>query len=464
MGVRFNQSTKYIVKKAQKKIHISELNGKVVAIDAFYYMKFFDDGNDMSVWHAMLSFVLHLAENKIIPIFVFDGDNSNKAYKEETLKSRRVDRYYKYLIRDHIKSINEYLLGDKSVAADLLKEIDNLESIENQCLLSHLKILKNHITNNIYLNPGTKKYFSNLNSYLQKNIRDYTSSCDSNFCALFCYVMGVPFIKASGDGEQLCVSLVRTGIADIIISPDSDVILMGLDVYSFDPDMGIKPNYFSVIKIDDVMKGVGMDEDSFLTYLILQGCDLIPRSLPKIKYHDYINDPEGCINSCGDQVDRFKTVRNFYSRFYKINKDNIHDLIAEFETTKTCTFHESLDDMINYLKNASIDIMIDAVKHFEYNPVIDFMYSKQKNPYDKFFTNAKIIQWEDVIKSYYKCLVADEHKLLVRPFRKRSTINMFDVHLSILYDDVLKNERVNFNVIDNNIISENTVLLPKKMK
>jgi DNA excision repair protein ERCC-5 len=70
---------------AIRKIHLSELSGKKIAIDASIYLyRFMSDDRLIEQFYLMLSIFRHY---NIIPIFVFDGAAPQE--KQELLKERR---------------------------------------------------------------------------------------------------------------------------------------------------------------------------------------------------------------------------------------------------------------------------------------------------------------------------------------------------------------------------------------
>lgn len=84
-------------------------------------------------------------------------------------------------------------------------------------------------------------------------------------------LMGFPVITAPGEAEAQCVEMVKQGKASAVASDDMDCLTFGAEILL----KGIKTKKDPVIEIrlDDVLKEMGLTMDQFIDMCILCGCD-----------------------------------------------------------------------------------------------------------------------------------------------------------------------------------------------
>lgn len=91
-------------------------------------------------------------------------------------------------------------------------------------------------------------------------------------CLQLLKLMGVPIIKAPGDGEALCAQLVRGGTVDAVASEDMDTLPFGGDVLirQLNAKKDSEVIEYSLPKLLDILK---ITRDQFVDLCILLGCD-----------------------------------------------------------------------------------------------------------------------------------------------------------------------------------------------
>lgn len=182
MGVRglntlIKNTTDAIVKKS-----LSCYSGKSIAIDVHLYIYKFlmNNGNHID---GLFKMIIMMLENKIQPIFVFDGKTTE--LKEETLEERKLE---KKQLSETINSIREKLAGE------LGKE-------EKEKLERELKEMEGKL---VYINRRVIESSKRLME-----------------------LMGVRYIEANGEAEIVCSRLNKYGLVDYVLTDDTDAIPFG---------------------------------------------------------------------------------------------------------------------------------------------------------------------------------------------------------------------------------------------
>ena len=212
----------------------SFLNNKIIAIDGsiliYKFCAIFRDfkgdllaskkGVITSHIYGLFRVLTRLLKNKSKIIFVIDGKPSS--IKDNTLQKRR-ERLSNAL------KIQKYLVSINSKNTTLLKSIKQ----------KTIKI--------------TREMIDTLETFL-------------NF-------LGVPLIKANGEGESQCVWLVKNNIADLVISDDWDVLLY--DIPEFYRSISFKNSKFECqyVNIDENLSNLNLTKPQLLDSVILIGTD-----------------------------------------------------------------------------------------------------------------------------------------------------------------------------------------------
>jgi flap endonuclease-1 len=97
-------------------------------------------------------------------------------------------------------------------------------------------------------------------------------------------LMGVPYIHLEvGEGEAIASELCRIGYVDYVLTEDMDALVYGCPKLIRNCiDKSVKtPGIISVLYYEDVIKGLELNEEQFIKFSILCGCDYCP-NVPKV--------------------------------------------------------------------------------------------------------------------------------------------------------------------------------------
>lgn len=232
----------------------SNFNKKKVAVDANLYICVFKTKNNYK--HAIVEFLTMMRENGIHPFFVFDGEAPFEK------KSERLNRSEKRAAqRERIAQIQRDLDTYKETheMSDFLKSID----FKSRTLLSPNRIS-----------------FKTIQDYIDRQASYLVSITDDDFNVMkdILSAFGVPYTVAQGEGEFLCAALARHGLVDAVYSADTDVFpcLAPIVINKLVDD-----DYFQVVILEDILKGLKMSERQFIDLCIMCGTDF-NQNIPKI--------------------------------------------------------------------------------------------------------------------------------------------------------------------------------------
>ena len=252
-------------------MELSKLKGKRVAIDAYGWMfanmifcrKKVINRTDVTLHEidkyeltkefllTITTFVLKWVNNGITPIFVFDG--KNKPVEKNEVKEERYQKQREK--KDKIDSLYESIQSDilanpASLVSDLREALSNYNPIDRE-IIESFKVLLDHL--------------------------------------------GVPWLQADGDAEQLCASLCIEGKVAAVFSNDTDTLAHGAPLVITGFSKGYHKNEFGrptimldCVRLDKSLEALNMNYQTFLDLCIMCGCD----------YNNHTNMPgHGAIKS-----------------------------------------------------------------------------------------------------------------------------------------------------------------------
>lgn len=226
--------------------------GKRIAIDAALYVCAFKMRTNYV--ESIVEFLTTLRQNKIHPLFVFDG------VAPEEKKGERLERAGKReAARDRIKSLERDLDAYKSTGqlSDALKDIDFKAR-----RLAPTKISVSRI----------QEYIDKLKSQvLHLTPQDF----ETMKTILTCF--DIPYVTASGEGEFLCSALARHDMVDAVMTSDTDALAC------LAPRVITKAEgeYFHVVTLETILSLLKLDEKEFVDLCIMCGTDF-NANVPKI--------------------------------------------------------------------------------------------------------------------------------------------------------------------------------------
>jgi flap endonuclease-1 len=269
----------------QHEIELKELNGKIIAIDAFNTLYQFlsiirqmdgtplvdDKGEVTSHLSGIIYRVTNLVEQGIKPVFVFDG--RPPVFKAETIRAR-------VEIREAAKQM--YEAAKASGSADAYKYAQASTSINAQIIKDSKELLG---------------------------------------------FMGIPYLVAPSEGEAQASYMVSKGSADYVGSQDFDSLLFGAPRMVRNiaitgkrklPRKGIyvdvKPE---VAELAEVLKTMDVTREQLVDMGILIGTDYNPgiykvgpkTALKLVKKHDNMQD---ILNELGQTIENYDAIREFF--------------------------------------------------------------------------------------------------------------------------------------------------------
>lgn len=180
--------------------------------------------------------LLHL-KHDTIPCFVFDGEAREE--KAET-RDERVSKK-----KDSIEKIEDY--------AKQLEKLENLEIDEEK-----VEEIRNLLMKTPHFNYKDLKAFQKFLDYL-----------------------GLPWLIAKHDAEQLCAIMCLEGFAFATETPDGDGLAFGCpriitetgNQWEKDEDDSLASPVYDMIELDDVLENLGLDFPAFVDMCILAKCD-----------------------------------------------------------------------------------------------------------------------------------------------------------------------------------------------
>ena len=276
MGIKhLNRFLRDNCAKSIQCIHISNLAGKKVAIDASIYMyKFAGDNSLIENMYLMLSIFRHY---NIIPVFIFDG--KPPAEKRELLVQRREMK---------LTAEKEYKQLQSSLQMN-----SNIDEEEKQEIIATMDLLKTKFV------------------YIQKEQIDSVKGLIRAF--------GMSYYDAIGEADELCALLVIKKKVWACMSEDMDMFVYGCNRVL---------RYFSLLNhsvvlyhLKNILEELGINQKEFREICVLSGTD----------YN--INNGNGSKNSSRSSTS-LHSVLKLFKKFHKMRakcvSNNDNDIINSF--------------------------------------------------------------------------------------------------------------------------------------
>lgn len=226
MGIK--QLNSYLVTKcsseAIKKIELDKLCGKKVVVDASIYLyRFMSDGRLTEHMYYMLATLLHYG---IEPIFVFDGDSPPE--KKELLAERKEKKLKAETKYEELKLLMES--SNDTDKSDIANEMEKL-----------------------------KKQFI------------YIKYADYQVVKTLLNTMGVAWIEAPGEADELCAHMMLTGQAYACLSEDMDMFAYGCSRVL--RHLSLVNHTVLLYDLHEILFQLGMNVQEFRQILVLAGTD-----------------------------------------------------------------------------------------------------------------------------------------------------------------------------------------------
>jgi 5'-3' exonuclease len=248
----------------EERVSMKEFENKKIVVDASLFICMYKAAHKEMYEQAFMMLFTTLLEHNIYPTFVFDGKSPKEKSNE---KKKRAEK------------------KDASIARVKKLESD-LEEYEKSGEISQdLQDISEKTRSTQIIRKGASVEFSvsKVKQYIEKlrgNILHITDADFKNVQELLT-MFGIPYITAPGEAEILCAELVKRGVADAVMTKDTDVLACCVPIMLCDVDIGTKE--FTQIRIETILSGLKLDELSWLDLCIMCGTDFndnIPRVGP----------------------------------------------------------------------------------------------------------------------------------------------------------------------------------------
>jgi 5'-3' exonuclease len=245
----------------ETKVSMKEYKDKTIVVDTSLFIFTYKASRKDIFEEAFISLFTVLLNHGINPIFVFDGKSPKEKSNEKQKRSNKRDASIartQYLE----KEMNDY--HTSGIIGPNLKNI-NAKVDANEDTFSEEKVTK----------------------YIEKIKSHIIHICDEDFenVRQLLDMFGIPHVTAKGEAEILCAELVKKGIADAVLTRDTDVLACCVPIMLSYIDLHAKE--FIQIKIEPILKHLNLDESSWLDLCIMCGTDFndnIPRIGPMHSY------------------------------------------------------------------------------------------------------------------------------------------------------------------------------------
>jgi len=228
MGVRMlNKYLKEYSSGAIKEITLNDLKNKKIAVDISIFLYQFK-GSD-SLLENFYKMIVLFRDYHIVPIFVFDGTPPEE--KSDILNKR-----------DETK-----------------------KSAQKRC-----ETLESKLQNNVFEDDNEKKELEQQLKEEQKKCIRITNANIRDVKALM-NIMGVSFVEAEGEADELCVHLVKKRVAWACMTEDMDMFVYGClrVIRCFNLEKGTGLLYSTI----DILKNLKMSQTEFRDVCLLAGTD-----------------------------------------------------------------------------------------------------------------------------------------------------------------------------------------------
>ncbi|XP_071404413.1 flap endonuclease GEN homolog 1 [Pithys albifrons albifrons] len=94
--------------------------------------------------------------------------------------------------------------------------------------------------------------------------------------------LGVPWVQAAGEAEEMCAYLSAKGHVDGCITNDGDAFLYGAQTVYRNFAMNSKDPHLDCYTMSSIKEKLGCDRESLIGLAVLLGCDYLPKGVPGV--------------------------------------------------------------------------------------------------------------------------------------------------------------------------------------
>lgn len=253
MGIKnFHQFMKKKAPEAYRNVHLSEYQGKSVAIDISGLIYKYKILNKERWLDSFVQLILKLRKNLIHPIFIFDGKSPKAKDNEKTKRSqqRKILSEKVFTLRESLDSY--YSSGE--INENLLKEMKKIEGPPS-------------LGNVIGINATQlEKRYSQMESQIVK----WSEEDIENLHKIF-DLLNISHTVSPSEAETLCASFALNGKVSAVVSNDSDVCVYGVQKFLYE----INGMNEMCVEIDtsQILRSLELTQEEFVDFCIMCGCD-----------------------------------------------------------------------------------------------------------------------------------------------------------------------------------------------
>ena len=287
MGIRY--LNKYLVERCSntsiKQIHLSKLKDKTIVIDTSIYLyKFIGDG---LLEENLYILITTLKKYNINALFVFDGVPPQE--KWNTIESRNKEKDHAEVMYDnltHKLSISQYNDDERK------KIISQMHSVRKQCV----RIKKHQIT----------------------------------FAKKIMEVLGIKYIDAIGEADEICAKLCKSKIAFGCLSDDMDMFTYGCS--NILRNLNLLKEEVTIYNYESILTDLQLTSTTFRILLI-------------ISTNDYNDQDDNNFNKSIKLYNDFKSTDHTNISFKTWLEGHAHD----GSNTKDINHYERIYNLDNYI-------------------------------------------------------------------------------------------------------------------
>ena len=241
-----NQTLNYVIKTKDyiKRVKLSDLNGKKIAIDISNFLFKFIIKQNSYYLTLFLNLCMRFKTNNIQCIYVFDGNapkEKNKVLeKRKRVRNKNIEKLSEYI--KELKDFNDEVIKNSKVSeTHFIEEKEDLEK----------NIKKNIIKCKKKTHKITKEHIKEIKTLLD--------------------LLKISYVHLNYEADIVCAYLVKNNIVDACLTNDNDLVCYQCPIVLKDYNFHNKTvNMLDIKKLSKLLN-INLNQLTFL--LVLFGCD-----------------------------------------------------------------------------------------------------------------------------------------------------------------------------------------------
>jgi 5'-3' exonuclease len=253
------------------KYHLSELSGMRFAVDIsiFLYKTIRSSGD---TWpNTFLYFLCILKNAGITPVCVFDGPDAPIEKKAEQLKRR--EQVQKSIIRMNLAKELRHKIETEYADRDVDLDADIIETCK--------QVLGKASRKDMVVSFDEPYDVMAALSEVIKKLETQTLAITDEHKAIakkMVKLMGFACIQAVGEAEKLCAYIVVQGMANAVLSEDSDCLCYGTSIFFAFKDLKINEQTVHGVHLPSLLETMQLTTEQFIDLCIMLKCDYNQRA------------------------------------------------------------------------------------------------------------------------------------------------------------------------------------------